>query len=329
MKYLTKAELYRRVDKLMEELDITTSDYPIDSVSLAKKYFLDAQIVYENFDNFCALLYRGKKTTTLALNSSRTPLMHNFDCMHEIIHYFLHEEENTFQCTGNETTFCVSDFLEWQANEGAAEALMPYKIFIPLYILMSKENENGASENLAEYFGVTERVVQNRIDNLNYEIYQYKVLNKSIDDIEILSKASCEKQNLTSLTANSLYCTKCHSKTPISANFCPVCGNNLSSKNSTKSGVGDISHSSIEVLDDYRVSVCPFCGNENISRTGFYCHICGKPTVNRCTNQSTKDSNGIALEWPCDEFLSGDARFCPTCGSETLFSKEGYLTKIK
>ena len=328
MKYLTKAELYKSVDNLMEELDIKAGDYPLDAIFLAKKFLVDTQIIYDNFDNLCALLYRGKKSTTIALNSRRSRSMQNFDCMHEIIHYFLHEDVNSFQCIGSENAPNLNDSLEWQANEGAAEALLPYRLFIPMYISFCAENEDTATSRLAKYFGVTTRVAENRIDNLKYEIYQYKVLNKSIDEIEILSKSSCERRNLTNLTAKIKYCSVCHSAIEENAHFCSICGSSLDGENKTELGVSYVCYDKIELLSDNRTRVCPVCENTELSRTGFYCHLCGAPIVNRCTNSSGKDINGLELEWPCNSILSGDARFCPDCGSKSLFYKEGLLKKL-
>lgn len=328
MNFLTKAELYKSVDKLMFELNIKSSDYPLDSVSLAKKFFVDAQILYKEFDLFCALLYRGKKTTTLALNSKRTPQMQNFDCMHEIIHYFLHNDVNSFQCLSGDNLPSFNDRLEWQANEGAAQALLPYRLFIPMYAALSEKGDENLIKSLAASFGVTERVVLNRIDNLKYEIYQYKILKKSLKDIEILSKSSCEQKNFPAFSNDKIFCANCRSLIENDANFCPVCGNKLSSKTNFSSGFFSAPHSSVKLLDDMRVEVCPVCSNREISRSSFYCKICGAPTANRCTNASKTDAFGFSLDFPCGGFLEGNARFCPFCGSESTFLKAGILKKI-
>lgn len=328
MKYLTKAELYKSVDKLIEELDITSCDYPLNSILLAKKFFINAEILYEDFDSFCALLYRGKRTTTLTLNSRRSSAMQNFDCMHEIIHYFLHEDLNTFECLGSDNNPSLNDSLEWQANEGAAEALLPYRMFIPMYISLCEENEETAITYLANKFCVTERVIENRIDNLQCEIYQYKVLNKNIDNIEILSKTGLERKKLDKLTAVSEYCTRCHNILLPDANYCSVCGEKLTTA-TVETGAGSISYNDIETLPDFRTARCPLCGNRDFPRSAFYCHLCGAPVVNRCINQSGHDAHGMSLEWSCDGLLKSNARFCPTCGHETVFAKSGILKKIE
>lgn len=328
MKFLTKAELYEKVDKLIEELDLTKESYPLDSVSLAQKFFVNAEITYGAFDGLCAILYRGRRSTSLKLNSRRSKLMQNFDCMHEIIHYFLHTDIESFQCISPEGGIKINDFLEWQANEGAAEALVPYRLFIPMYVSLCEKNEETAVSELSKIFGVTNRVILNRIDNLSYEIYQYKVLNIDIESIELLSKKSITRKNISFLSAHTEYCARCHNEVADDAYFCPICGNNLLEDESTKIGIGTVSYDSIDMLPDMRAISCPVCGTEDFVRHGYYCHICGTPVANRCTNSGKTDINGAYLEFPCDGLLDGDARFCPICGSESTFLKAGLLKKI-
>ena len=328
MKYLTKAELYEKVDNLMEELDLTPDSYPLDSVSLARKFFVNAEITYESFDALCAILYRGRKSTSLRLNSKRSNIMQNFDCMHEIIHYFLHTDTQCFQCVNPDSSLNINDFLEWQANEGAAEALVPYRLFIPMYVKLCEEDEETATAKLSKFFNVTKRVILNRIDNLDYEIYQYKVLGRSVGDIEILSRQGITRKNISYAPADTEYCTRCHNTVADDAYFCPICGNNLLEDDSTKIGIGNIAYDSIELLPDMRVRFCPVCGTSDLVRHGYYCHRCGSPIINRCTNTGKTDAAGAPLEFTCDALLEGDARFCPICGKESTFLLSGILKRI-
>lgn len=68
---------------------------------------------------------------------------------------------------------------EWQANEGAAELLLPYKDFIPRFVQTAKyveENYEPLEEvynELARFYKVMPIVVDYRIRNLESEILQY------------------------------------------------------------------------------------------------------------------------------------------------------------
>lgn len=56
---------------------------------------------------------------------------------------------------------------------------------------------------------------------------------------------------------------------------------------------------------------CAFCGNI-IDDEDFFCMHCGKPVVeNRCDN--------------CEIGLPENAKFCPQCGEESSFSRNGLL----
>lgn len=56
-----------------------------------------------------------------------------------------------------------------------------------------------------------------------------------------------------------------------------------------------------------RVHFCPKCKNHFFSEDAEYCSICGTPLYNRCLNE--------------DKILEGDKRYCPNCGSNTLFNE--------
>lgn len=53
-----------------------------------------------------------------------------FDLTHEMMHFLLHPENRKYYIS---SSLCDIDNFEWQANEGAAELLVPYKHFIPLF----------------------------------------------------------------------------------------------------------------------------------------------------------------------------------------------------
>lgn len=165
------------------------------SIDIAKRFCNNLSLEYLPFktDNICGILYKGKNQTSIALNRSRSEQQHNFDCAHELIHYFAHEI-NSCKCVCAESGTITQDSgMEYQANEGAAELLIPYQHFIPniagLYCdgLSSNDIDTIIIDLANEYF-VSESVISIRLQSLKYEIYQY-INGSNIDDLNIISNS--------------------------------------------------------------------------------------------------------------------------------------------
>lgn len=106
--------------------------------------------------------------------------------------------------------------------------------------------------------------------------------------------------------------------------FCPICGEqSLSNYESEVFAVSK--YAGIDLNEDGRTSECPICKNEEHMSNATFCMICGKPAVNQCTSAILVYGNGDQ----CDhiEPLPGNARYCPYCGSETTFLREGLLKR--
>ena len=65
-----------------------------------------------------------------------------------------------------------------------------------------------------------------------------------------------------------------------------------------------------EQNDNRRAIKCPKCGNEEFSDDAEYCKICGLQVYNYCAERHRN---------------VGNARFCETCGRETVYYEEGLL----
>ena len=145
----------------------------------------------------------------ILLNSNRCEDEQNFDCGHEMMHLSLHRKLNrsTFNCF-DRVSALQDPFLEWQANEGAAEFYVPYKIFIPLIKEHLHESPQRADvENFitwaSDYFLVPQAVIRYRLENLKFEIYQY-YMGIEITDIKVLSKNQQEKRGLFLSSLNDI-----------------------------------------------------------------------------------------------------------------------------
>jgi len=191
---LSKAKLYDSITKKAAGLgfNVYAKNYKIDARQLAMQVCINPQIHIISFDEIkiCGILYRGKFSTTIGLNARRSAAGKNFDCMHEIIHYWLHDRP-TFYCLDD-----TKNHIEWQANEGAAQFLMPYQSFIPNYCHLhdkfySHMSPKAAGDTLittmARSYAVGEMSIKFRINSLKQEIAQY-ISGTAIKNIKIMPR---------------------------------------------------------------------------------------------------------------------------------------------
>lgn len=64
---------------------------------------------------------------------------------------------------------------------------------------------------------------------------------------------------------------------------------------------------------------CVKCGNPECGCDDIFCFNCGAELKNYCTNQECVQNDSDDSELP------EDYCFCPLCGSETTFKKNGYI----
>lgn len=202
-RYWNKATLYRYVDALRKGICDSSNFSPVDSEKLAMRCIKNLTIEKISFLNsdICGILYKGNYTTSIALNTKRSPEMQNFDCMHELIHYFFHDIEYCQRICSDKTgsTIRQDAYIEWQANEGAAQFLMPYQDFIPRFLPLIAQSFPCTSfqtvDDLAQFYRVTPAVIEVRINQLSYEIDQYRQ-GRSLEQIQLLSKKKREQQGI-------------------------------------------------------------------------------------------------------------------------------------
>lgn len=170
--YLTKRELYQKIDTIRSRLPYIPKSLKTYQLQL-QQMFSDLHVVQKELDSkkLSGMLLRGEHSLII-LNSSRNEISQRFTLTHEMIHYFLHQGTGQFFCQDDD----ISPF-EWQANEGAAELLVPYRLFLPLaarYHAVLQTNRRFALQNLARYFGVSPTIISHRLKSLSWELEQYQ-----------------------------------------------------------------------------------------------------------------------------------------------------------
>jgi len=179
-KMLSRPALYEMVTGKILELGYNpfSAAYSINAIELAHKACINLhlELLPLKTTDICGILLKMPNSTAIALNARRKPCGRNFDCMHELIHYWFHDQP-AFQCLEG-----MNSSIEWQANEGAAQFLVPYQSFIPNYCAVFDElsacnninaTQAGLFARLALHYGVGERVIEYRIKTLAPEIAQY------------------------------------------------------------------------------------------------------------------------------------------------------------
>ncbi len=195
--YLSKQQLYESVENFKKYLKIGIYEYPlnvfelcdrISNVNIGKVPFKAS-----NLRGIAVIAKNKSENHVILVNSNKTAPEMNYYGTHELMHIAIQRNTagQTFKCF-DKVQPKQDKFIEWQANEGAAEFLVPYKVLLPLI----KNNYNsmriGAGTysfcaRFSEVFGVSPIVMEIRLESLSYEIEQY-LSGVSLDKIEILSR---------------------------------------------------------------------------------------------------------------------------------------------
>jgi Zn-dependent peptidase ImmA (M78 family) len=190
-KYSTKEEIYRTVNYLKCSLKLNS--YPLNSKKILQRFCKNLTIECLPFvtSDICGILYKGDTSTSIGLNQNRSEDQQNFDCMHEGIHYFSHDISYCKCVCSEKNIISQESSIEYQANEGAAQCLVPYERFIPeisnLYDdAMSSDEIDFFIAKLAQKYHVTSAVISVRLQSLKYEIWQY-MSGTAIKHLRILS----------------------------------------------------------------------------------------------------------------------------------------------
>ena len=142
-------------------------DVPINVLEMAKK--AGVLIKYAPSNKFSGLLYRKDDIAFMAISSSESNVRQRFTIAHELGHFFLHPQKDTFVEFRDNGTAKPRTFKEIQANQFAAALLMPRK-----NLLKDIENyrETGITDtvihSLAEKYQVSEESMNYRLRNLNF-----------------------------------------------------------------------------------------------------------------------------------------------------------------
>lgn len=204
---MSKKDLYESVNNLKNRMHINDFEYPLDIFDICQNRLVNIEIGAANFKTNdlrgMAIISENVKCENhvILVNANKSPEEINYHGTHELMHITIQHNKagQAFKCY-DKVKPTQDSYIEWQANEGAAEFLVPYRILLPLI----KKNYNkmcigfGAydfCEVYASQFGVSPVVMQNRLNALSYEIEQY-INGTPLNSIKILSHTQQIKQGI-------------------------------------------------------------------------------------------------------------------------------------
>lgn len=276
----------------------------------------------------CTLIYGD--IYIILYNAEVTYLEHlNWTLAHEIGHIYLGHIHD-------------GDREEIEAHFFAAQLLMPE------YTLRETETKYGElkTRDLELIFGVSTEAAEKRLITMrkknsvnagkadkaiwNIQKERIELYFRYIDDTRkyinavssLIQPSNSDQQiQLDHNTTNKVYCYNCHSEIlDINFTFCHICG----SKETFQKGESDMKYTEYEINENGRLKRCIRCDNEELF--GDYCHICGAPVVNKCTDYLWSEEYNSCSN---DSFLPANARYCSHCGSKSLFFHKNILVDWK
>ncbi|MDI3311931.1 MAG: ImmA/IrrE family metallo-endopeptidase [Thermoanaerobacterium sp.] len=220
-------------------------------------------------------------------------------------HFFEFKNTSLFRGGLSDKEYAV---LEREAEVFAAEFLMPIPVLKGINI--------KTHEEIMSICKVTKTSAQIRIEEFkNFKINQDKQM------YALYTQVQKQFHNFI----YSRHCVNCgYGIISSEYIYCPICGQKL------QWGDGNMIYNDGYELDkNGRAVICPVCGNEEIGEDPDeqYCIICGTYLVNKCTHDYDEINNftGEIIKPACGKIVPGNARYCPYCGSETTFFKDGIL----
>lgn len=198
---VTKAKLYKDIDNFRKTYDIDDTDLIAEPVNFVQS--LGYQIFYKDFNTVglrgLAAIPPGAEPGVIILNGKRSAREQGFVALHEMTHCIRHikRHASVIRCQ-DDPRKSQNSYYEWEANEAAAELLMPYRIFIPDVVKAYQTYRVGDWRlrcSLQDKYHATDCAVMFRIQNLKYEIAYYCSTGQLPSDI-ILSRKAQESKGI-------------------------------------------------------------------------------------------------------------------------------------
>lgn len=155
-----------KVEKLITQLNISSGPVLVEEIALKS----NVQIKQAVSKDFSGLLFRKDGIAYMAISSNESPVRQRFTIAHELGHFFLHPQKDTFiEYRDNKyKKKVVRSTEEKEANFFAASLLMPKKfIEVDIKNIPDKIVSENDIKNLAQKYKVSEEAMTYRLINLH------------------------------------------------------------------------------------------------------------------------------------------------------------------
>ena len=270
----------------------------------------------------------GHGTYIIYYNDEKSRSRNRFTIAHEMGHIFMghFDSHGTVLGTNSEMDNVEYQFLENEANCFARNLLCPVvhvlKLFeehgIKKYLdgykyvwQMDTNKKTAITENLRTYY-TPEKLLTENFD-ISEQAAQTRINLLSTDDTH--SRTCLANYNsIEGIKINGRWvCHKCGAERVPSALYCVECGLN-SGFIYSRSKKGCSYRKDIKVKNG-KYTVCPVCGNKEISEGASFCRICGTELMNNCTRLSHHNLP--------------EARYCSVCGSTTFYESKNLVSLVR
>jgi Zn-dependent peptidase ImmA (M78 family) len=152
--------------KVLDGLNVKNRSVPVEEIALAKKIKVSRAPSKE----FSGMLIRKDGHALIGINSSEAPARQRFSVAHELGHFFLHPQQDTFvdyrrELKGSE----IKNQKETEADQFAAALLMPKKFLEEDVKNLNCNNiSDGEIKILCDRYEVSEKAMTFRLINLNF-----------------------------------------------------------------------------------------------------------------------------------------------------------------
>lgn len=266
-----------------------------------------AKLEYENQDGYTVF---STSKTTIYYNPQKGYHRNRWTLAHELGHYFLnHQKKSDTEIKDNYLMY------EAEADFFARCLLVPFSLLYKAHIDYDAGCTVAQIEKIFDLNRSPAMYAHNNFFNLlNWNI--------GLENIELVGKFESVLKNKF---RNFYYCETCGLEMSSHEKFCLNCGGYHIKKvvpeqrnfyDNYIRGYFEVIHPGIVIDEETgKAKICPVCQNEETNVNGEFCQICGAYLVNRCSK--------------CDAILSGNARYCNTCGEISSFFANKFLKSWK
>lgn len=301
--------------EFLEEFNVTSYPIDVEKIIYQKKWGLTpySLLMKEfNCDREKVIRCLRSKDGYTQLDGTNYSIAYNddpklgnrkrFTLMHEVGHIYLNHLKDfdiTLLYRGSLSKE-ENRVLENEANAFARNVLAPVTLVTQL--------KEKTPENISSKFGITPNAAHTRINLIELDKQHINTSGSLGRMLKIFKKFY-----------NKTTCNRCHASFDIKyREFCPICG----SSTTLQRGDGTMNYKIYETDSNGFLKTCIKCHNELL--IGDFCHICGAPVKNFCSNHYNMENIYDACNH--SEPLPSNARYCPDCGSESTFFRKKILS---